>query len=230
MSNQEISKYDALNQPAENKQQQAYQQIKQDILNNTYPEGTVMVERKLCDIYHVSRSPIRNALQQLTHEGLLSFVPGKGTVVASFTTEDILEVYDLIELLQVYAVAAFLNKYNDLAVDAMEIALRNMEKSLNEHDIFQCTRWDQKFHEILIGYAGNKRLETIYDQLDCQQMLFISTILDDTERASQSFAEHSAILAAIKEKDVQIAQDCIRKHYYHIKQYYINKLLSRIHI
>ena len=213
MSNQEISKYDALNQPAENKQQQAYQQIKQDILNNTYPEGTVMVERKLCDIYHVSRSPIRNALQQLTHEGLLSFVPGKGTVVASFTTEDILEVYDLIELLQVYAVAAFLNKYNDLAVDAMEIALRNMEKSLNEHDIFQCTRWDQKFHELLIGYAGNKR-----------------TILDDTERASQSFAEHSAILAAIKEKDVQIAQDCIRKHYYHIKQYYINKLLSRIHI
>ena len=217
MSNQEISKYDALNQPAENKQQQAYQQIKQDILNNTYPEGTVMVERKLCDIYHVSRSPIRNALQQLTHEGLLSFVPGKGTVVASFTTEDILGVYDLIELLQVYAVAAFLNKYNDLAVDAMEIALRNMEKSLNEHDIFQCTRWDQKFHELLIGYAGNKRL-------------FISTILDDTERASQSFAEHSAILAAIKEKDVQIAQDCIRKHYYHIKQYYINKLLSRIHI
>ena len=186
MSNQEISKYDALNQPAENKQQQAYQQIKQDILNNT--------------------------------------------VVASFTTEDILEVYDLIELLQVYAVAAFLNKYNDLAVDAMEIALRNMEKSLNEHDIFQCTRWDQKFHELLIGYAGNKRLETIYDQLDCQQMLFISTILDDTERASQSFAEHSAILAAIKEKDVQIAQDCIRKHYYHINQYYINKLLSRIHI
>lgn len=73
--NQQI---DALNQPAENKQQQAYQQIKQDILNNTYPEGTVMVERKLCDIYHVSRSPIRNALQQLTHEGLLSFVPGKG--------------------------------------------------------------------------------------------------------------------------------------------------------
>lgn len=54
---------------------------------------------------------------------------------------------------------------------------------------------DQKFHELLIGYAGNKRLETIYDQLDCQQMLFISTILDDTERASQSFAEHSAILA-----------------------------------
>lgn len=47
MINQENSKYDSLNQPVENKQQLAYQQIKQDILNNTYPAGTVMVERKL---------------------------------------------------------------------------------------------------------------------------------------------------------------------------------------
>ena len=58
MINQENSKYDSLNQPVENKQQLAYQQIKQDILNNTYPAGTVMVERKLCEIYNVSRSPI----------------------------------------------------------------------------------------------------------------------------------------------------------------------------
>ena len=50
MINQENNKYDSLNQPAENKQQLAYQQIKQDILNNTYPAGTVMVERKLCEI------------------------------------------------------------------------------------------------------------------------------------------------------------------------------------
>ncbi|MEI3340283.1 MAG: GntR family transcriptional regulator [Eubacterium sp.] len=77
MAIQGNDKYDSLQQPAESKQALAYQQIKEDILNNTYPEGTVMVERKLCDIYNMSRSPIRNALQQLTHEGLLTFVPEK---------------------------------------------------------------------------------------------------------------------------------------------------------
>jgi DNA-binding GntR family transcriptional regulator len=46
------------------KQNQVYNEIKTDILNNTYPAGTVMVERRLCEIYNVSRSPIRNALQQ----------------------------------------------------------------------------------------------------------------------------------------------------------------------
>mgnify|MGYP004582005585 FL=1 len=105
-----------------------------------------------------------------------------------------------------------------------------MKKSLYNGDIYHCTRWDQKFHELLVSYSGNKRLETIYEQLDCQQMLFISTILDDMERAQNSYKEHSAILDAIKAKDSESAHDCIRQHYYHIKQYYINKLLSRIHI
>ena len=95
-----------------------------------------MVERKLCEIYNVSRSPIRNALQQLTHEGLLSFVPGKGTVVASFSTDDILEVYDLIELLQDYAIKACINKQNALVVNALEMALNNMKTALEKDDIF----------------------------------------------------------------------------------------------
>lgn len=230
MSNQENSKYDSLNQPAENKQQLAYQQIKQDILNNTYPEGTVMVERKLCEIYNVSRSPIRNALQQLTHEGLLSFIPGKGTVVASFTTEDILEVYDLIELLQDYAIKSCISKQNELVVNALEMALDNMKTSLEADDIFHFTRWDQKFHQLLVSYSGNKRLKTVYDQLDCQQMLFISTILDDRELAARSLKEHTEILNAIREHNSTQAHQTLQQHYQHIKQYYINKLLSRIQI
>lgn len=216
--------------PAENKQQLAYQQIKRDILNNTYPEGTMLVERKLCDIYHVSRSPIRNALQQLTHEGLLTFIPGKGTVVSSFSTEDILEVYDLIELMQNYAVSACISRHSSLLPGSLELALQHMETALREKDLFSFTRWDQKFHELLISCSGNKRLLTVYEQLDTQQMLFISTILDDTDLAARSLSEHKAIYEAICAEDISLARERLHEHYQHIKQYYIDKLLSRIHI
>ena len=57
----------------ESKQIHVYNQIKEDILNGTFPPGTVMVERKLCDRYEVSRSPIRAALQMLVRDGLLSY-------------------------------------------------------------------------------------------------------------------------------------------------------------
>ena len=220
----------ASKQPAESKQALAYQQIKEDILNNTYKEGTVMVERRLCEIYHMSRSPIRNALQQLTHEGLLTFEPGKGVVVASFTTEDILEVYDLIEVLQLYAVKSCILKCSDIMLEALQMTLANMRQVLDNGDIYQCTRWDQRFHELIISYAGNSRLENTYAQLSCQHMRFIATILDDIQLAERSYLEHLTILKAIEDRDLSAAEDAIKAHYHTIKQYYINKLILRIHI
>lgn len=230
MPDEKKTKYDSIKQPAENKQTLAYQQIKQDILNNTYPKGTVMVERKLCDIYHMSRSPIRNALQHLTLEGLLTFVPGKGVVVSSFTTEDILEVYDLIEVLQVYAVECCIMKCTSAVLEALQTALAKMKNALEQNDIYQFTRLDQDFHRLIINYSGNTRLKHIYDQLDGQQMLFISTILEDRFLAERSYQEHNLVLSKIEARDISAAQNALKEHYQHIKQYYIDKLLSRIHI
>lgn len=223
-------KLSQLKEPVESKQAQAYHQIKEDILNNTYKEGTVMVERKLCEIYNMSRSPIRNALQQLTHEGLLAFIPGKGVVVPEFTTEDILEVYDLIEILQVYAVKCCIAKCTDITIETLQLAHNRMRDSLDQNDIYQGTRWDQKFHELIVEYAGNSRLQNIYAQLNCQHMRFIATILEDRELAERSYAEHSSILKAIQEGNADAATDALRSHYQNIKQYYINKLIHRIHI
>ncbi|MCU6762808.1 Uncharacterized HTH-type transcriptional regulator ydfH [uncultured Roseburia sp.] len=223
-------KYTQLKEPSESKQTLAYQQIKEDILNNTYKEGTVMVERKLCDIYNMSRSPIRNALQQLTHEGLLAFIPGKGVVVPEFTTEDILEVYDLIEILQVYAVKSCISKCTDVTLESLHLVLDKMHKSLKEEDIYQCTRWDQKFHELIVDYSSNTRLQNIYAQMNCQHMRFIATILDDLALAERSYQEHMSILKAIEDRNVPLAEEALRLHYQNIKQYYINKLIHRIHI
>ena len=230
MAIQGNDKYDSLQQPAESKQALAYQQIKEDILNNTYPEGTVMVERKLCDIYNMSRSPIRNALQQLTHEGLLTFVPGKGVVVPSFTTEDILEVYDLIEIMQNYAVTSCIAKCTEETLQDLRDSLIHMRQALDKGDIYQGKQWDQKFHELIVDYSHNHRLKNIYAQLDCQHRLFIATILNDMPLAERSYLEHRTILHAIEERDVAAAQDAIKVHYQTIKQYYINKLIRRIQI
>ncbi|MDO4529552.1 MAG: GntR family transcriptional regulator, partial [Lachnospiraceae bacterium] len=68
-------------QDTESKQEQVYNYLKQDILEGKFPPGAPMVERKLCDIYHVSRSPVRNALQRLIRDGLVAFVPGKATMI-----------------------------------------------------------------------------------------------------------------------------------------------------
>ena len=214
----------------DSKQQMAYRQIKEDILNNVYPEGTILVERRLCDIYKMSRSPIRNALWQLTYEGLLTYVPGKGAAVAGFTIEDILEVYDLIEILQLYAIRVVLNRSSDYTADGLGLCLNGMEECLKSGDIPGASRWDGKFHEFIIQASANRRLKNIYSPLALQSRRFIAITLDDEALARRSFGEHETILRAVEKKNEAMALEGIRTHYKNIKQYYINKLLEQVNL
>lgn len=226
----ENKKIEILNASAESKQQLAYQQIKNDILNNTYPEGTVLAERKLCEIYNVSRSPIRNAIQQLTYEGLLTVVPGKGVTVTGFSIEDILEVYDLMEVLQVYAVRSLSSKIDAYFLGFLQTALDKMNHYIEEGNLSKSAKWDQQFHHFLITSSSNKRLATMYEQLDMQNMRFAATAGEDAALARRSYQEHLAIYEHLKNHDLKGAQDCIQIHYKNIKQYYVDKLISRIQI
>lgn len=223
-------KLELLNASAESKQQQAYQQIKHDIINNVYPEGTVLAERKLCEIYNVSRSPIRNAIQQLTHEGLLTLVPGKGAAVTGFSIEDILEVYDLIEVLQLYAIRSLSARIDGYFLSCLETSLTKMKLYMEEGNLAKAAKWDQQFHRFLITASSNKRLASMYDQLEVQNTRFLSTTADDDALAGRSYQEHLAIYNYLKEQDLEQAQAQLQKHYKNIKQYYVDKLISRIQI
>lgn len=226
----EHTKINYMKESTESKQQLAYEQIKRDILNNTYPEGTVLVERRLCEIYHMSRSPIRNALWQLTYEGLLSYIPGKGAAVAGFSIEDILEVYDLIETLQIYAVHTLLSQENPYTIDGLSKCLFTMRESLNNQDIPQANLWDQKFHQLIIEASANKRLKNIYSQLLVQSQRFIATTLEDYDLAQRSLDEHNIIFDAICSKNIQQTEASIHEHYKNIKKYYVNRLLDRVNL
>lgn len=217
----------SLPQEPENKQQQVYRQMRDAITRGQFPPGTVMVERKLCDLYGVSRSPIRNALQQLTFEGFLSYQPGKGTVVPEFTLEDILEVYDLIEVLQLYAARLCIHRLDTASADAMEHIMSQMEDALARDDLFACAQWDQRLHEFLISNSGNHRLQTLFDQLHNQQVRFIARTLEDREQHVRSCQEHRAICDKILARDIAGAEAAIRYHYDCLRRYYINLLLSR---
>lgn len=209
----------------ESKQVQVYRQIKEDVLNGKYPPGTSMVERKLCDIYHVSRSPIRNALQGLVRDGLVSFVPGKGMVVPEITIEDIFEIYDMMEIFQIYAVRRSGNKLDKVSLNTLEDILLNIRNSLDNEDIPGAIKWDVTFHEFLVSLAGSSRLKVFHDQIQNQIERFLSFTLNDTQLAERSYLEHRNIFNCLAEGDVQGGEAALSQHYASTKQYYINRLL-----
>ncbi|SDB26436.1 GntR family transcriptional regulator [Eubacterium oxidoreducens] len=219
-------KYKMINQSSDTKETYVYEKIKEGIIKNEFPPGTVMVERKLCELYNVSRSPIRNALRQLSTEGLLDVEQGIGIVVPIYTLEDILEVYDLLEVLQVYAISTSLKNYDDIAIGMLETIIENTKLQLTDGDLNQRMDWDVKFHEYIIHRVGNKRLDMIFELLLNQKRRFDITSLNDVDHATDATGQHEAILEAIKSGDVEESCKAIKEHLSYIKKYYINKLVT----
>ena len=79
---------------------QAYEKIKENILNLTYPPGTQLTEAMLTRELGMSRSPIRSAIQMLQTEGLIVSDYYKSMTVREITDQDINELYQIRELLE----------------------------------------------------------------------------------------------------------------------------------
>ena len=214
-----------VSQDAESKQEQVYHSLKKDILEGKFPPGSPMVERKLCEIYSVSRSPIRNALQRLIRDGLVSFVPGKGMIVPEITIEDIFEIYDMMELFQIYAIRRSAGKMNEVSLKTLENILLNIRSSLDQENVPGAIQRDVKYHEFLVTLAGSARLKQFHDQIHNQIERFLSYTLEDTQLAERSYLEHRNIYNCLAEGDVAGAEEAISQHYSNTKQYYINRLL-----
>src|SRR3954466_15561268 len=80
--------------------QPPYDRLKRLILEGALAPGEALVERTLAERLKVSRTPVREAIFRLEREGLIEAVDGKGAFVASFTIEDLIEVYQIREGLE----------------------------------------------------------------------------------------------------------------------------------
>lgn len=218
-------KFNPLTEAAVSKNQQVYEQIREAILNNEFPPGTVMVERKLCEMYGVSRSPIRNALHQLTFEGLLAYQPGSGTVVPDFTLEDILEIYDLLEVLQVYAARVCIRRLDAVGEATIKHIMSSMHQAMEAGDGVLTVQWDQRLHEFIVDQANNQRLKVFFDQLQNNQARLIARTLKDMSLYERTYEEHQEISANIIARNVEGASNALHSHYDTLRKYYIDLLI-----
>ncbi len=211
----------------ETKETAVYNQLRSEILQNKYEPGTVLVERKLSEQYNVSRSPVRYALRQLVKEGLLNDEPGKGIVVPVYTLEDILGVYDLLEVLHIYALQVSLKNYDSAADECLGQIMDETKKQMEvpNPDLAERMEWDIRFHTFIIHYVNNKWLDKMFDLLVAQKRRFDINSFNDPEHGRRTTAQHEELYKAILSRDLDRAIEAEKAHSQYIKQYYINKLV-----
>ena len=150
--------------------ERAYLLIQQKIARGELPPGSAVSEIPLAQELGSSRTPIREALGQLVAEGLLEQTPNRGAVVVQLGRQDIIDLYELREALEVYAVgkvAARANSPQDLqrlqAFADQILTLRDelRESGRDKLDVKQMNRFitcDLGFHTLLLRIASNARI------------------------------------------------------------------------
>ena len=140
----------------------AYEIIKTNIINLTYPPGMPLTESMLSEELHMSRNPIRAAIRTLQSEGLIVSDYHKSMTVKEITDKDIRDIYQLRELLESIAFRQIFEEGK-----AEEYSYRIEEKVIRmcaaENDPFQWELADANMHMEIIRIFDNERIHRIYE-------------------------------------------------------------------
>lgn len=205
----------------ESKKEIAYRQIKEEIIRNNLQPGTLLAERRICELLNTSRTPVREALQQLIVEGLVEHIPGKGTFVSSITYEDINEIYDVREVLEGLACRLCALQIDDVTLQRMEELLVEFDDAVKIHDMELCLAKDFEFHDCIIDSANNGRLRQSMNFL-IDQRKRMASVLRNEERAILAAKNHRDIFAALKDRDADGAENLMREHVRINKEYHLD--------
>ncbi len=141
---------------------QAYEIIKTNIINLTYPPGMPLTESMLSEELNMSRNPVRAAIRTLQSEGLIVSDYHKSMTVKEITDKDIRDIYQLRELLEK---TAFQKIFAD--GKAVEYSYRIEEKVVRmcaaENDPFQWELADANMHMEIVSIFENERINRIYE-------------------------------------------------------------------
>lgn len=196
--------------------EKAYVSIKDAILQLRLEPGAPIVETTLADQLGISKTPVRDALQELEREGFVTRVFFKGTYVTDVTTDDIREVFQLRAVLEGLAARLAAPSFTDSEMDEVARHLSAAEDALAAGDLSLCSQCGQKLHLVIIDKSDNHRLAPIIRNLDDHVQRF--RILSDrvTGRLNKSVVEHRRILDALCRRDPEAAEEAMRVHLFSV--------------
>lgn len=191
-------------------QAKAYQYIQAKILAGEFSGGEILSELALSREIGVSRTPIREALGKLTGEGFLEQVRGRGTAVRKPNRVDVVEIFELREALEVYAVGKVARQglpkdengrlcelCQQLEDLAEEVAQRG-DRRLTRKEMVKFLSIDLQYHLFLLRAAGNRRIvKMVRDARLLIRILAMPHETHDLEQMRRINADHRAILDAV---------------------------------
>lgn len=192
--------------------QRIYMVLRDAILSMSFEPGTVLRKGVLCEKLGVSRSPITEALNRLSSDGLVDIVPQSATRVSRFSIPELTEESFLREAIEVAAVAKVANECTDSQLTKLSRNLRLQELLVQDQDFQGFFEADLEFHELILRFTGFPKVAITAEQMSLQLKRARMLLLPEEGRPEAAIAEHHVILDAVKSKNASAAKSAMSSH------------------
>ena len=185
------------------------------ILSGELRPGDRVVENRLTEQLGVSRPPLREALKELEHEGLIVQHARRGAVVTPLTQHDVYEIVTMREDLETMAVRLGVPVRDPALLRPVEDALRAIERAAEDDDEAAATESGFAFHLAVVGLAGHRRLSDAYRALALQMQLCMGlnrSARKPRETLTGNATRHRSLLEQIKEGNPEAVLAALSTH------------------
>ena len=173
--------------------------------------GTKLVEQQIADVFSVSRTVVRQALNQLSRDRLVTLEPARGAFVATPSIEEARQVYAVRRLVEVGMVRQLAAQITDAQITELQAHLRDERGAVARVDVSGRTRLLADFHVVLARQLDNEVLaELIADLLSRSQLIALMYQSSHSAEASQD--EHEQIVDALARRDARAAVRLMEQH------------------
>jgi DNA-binding GntR family transcriptional regulator len=173
--------------------------------------GTKLAEQRLADIFRVSRTLVRQALNQLSRDRLVLLEPARGASVASPSVAEARQVFEARQLIEGAMIRQLCRSITPAQIAELRLHLNGERAAVARTDISGRTRLLADFHVVLARMLGNEVLAQLLNDLLTRSSL-IALMYQSTHSAEASFDEHVAIVDALERRDVRAAVRLAQEH------------------
>ena len=201
----------------QNLREDALAALRAAILTGELEPEAIYSTAALAERLGVSQTPVREAMLELSRQGLVQPLPNRGFRIIAADEKDLDEIRDLRLMLEVPAMALVIEHATDADLLALRPLIEEIEAAAARGDLSAFLTADRDFHLGLLALGGNERLIRIVGELRDQTRIMGLSSLASTGALKATGPEHSAILDAVIARDVATAQRRMVEHLHHTR-------------
>jgi DNA-binding GntR family transcriptional regulator len=206
----------------------AYERLKDAIRNANLPPGEPLSENRLSKLLGISRTPVREALQKLSQEGLVEIIPGRAVRIANRSFRDVVDVLYIRLLLEPGMMRLVAENISQAQIDLLWNCIVHMEGAVENQDRPGWAKADTVWHETLSDACPNQLLGEMVLQMRnrIHQYANVENELK-IQQLKKGTAEHREVTEAVASRDGERAEQIMREHLVSLRENLFDQLIYR---